>query len=230
MIVVIQCAARKRKDAGYLRKEGDLPILIVADPAKAPSHDGLAYAHPDDISNNGVSWRDALVQYNSAPGNNPLGLLPAYKLYENPAYLRLAEHQGTDRMYILSAGWGLIRADFLTPQYDVTFSTVVRKGTPYKFRHKQDAYADFRHMPSGSDEPVIFFGSKDYVPLFCRLTHGTKACRTVYYNSSVQPEAHGCTLIEFSTSTRTNWHYECVSAFLQGKLDLNPSKRPFLGF
>jgi hypothetical protein len=220
VIAVIQCAARKRKDAGYLKNGHNVPVMIVADPARAPSRDGLAYARPDDLSDTGVSWRDAIVQYNSAPGNNPLSLLPACQLYENPAYLRLAEHQGTDRMYILSAGWGLIRADFLTPQYDVTFSAAVRKESPYKYRRKQDVYADFRHMPSGIDEPVIFFGGKDYIPLFCRLTQGIKGSRTVYYNSSLRPEAPGCELAEFATSTRTNWHYECVSAYLQGKLSV----------
>jgi hypothetical protein len=222
MIAVIQCAARKREDAGYLRNENGVPVMIIADPSKTPLDDSIAYAHPDDLSTNGVSWRDALLRYNAAPGNNPLGLLAAYELYSNPTYLRLKEHLGTDRTYILSAGWGLIRADFLTPQYDVTFSMAVKKDAPHKYRGKQDAYADFRCMPSGIDEPVIFFGGKDYVPLFCTLTQGIKGCKTVYYNSSRPPEAHGCKLVEFSTRTRTNWHYECVSAFLQGQLNLKP--------
>ena len=221
MIAVIQCAARKREDAGYLRMKDGTPVMIVADPAKAPTGDGLVYARPDDLSDTGASWREVLLQYNAAPDSNPLGLLKAYELYENWTYRRLAEHSGTERMFILSAGWGLIRSDFLTPQYDVTFSGAMKKGAPYKYRRKQDAYADFRHMPSGIDEPVVFFGGKDYVRLFCTLTQGIKGRRTVCYNSSQPPEAPGCALVEFPTSTRTNWHYECVSAFLQGQLDLN---------
>jgi hypothetical protein len=220
MIAVTQCAARKCVDAGYLRNEDGERIMIVADPSKAPSNDGLVYARPDDLSGTGVSWRKTLDHYNTAPGNNPLGLVAAYKLYDNPAYQRLAKHLGIEKMYILSAGWGLIRADFLTPHYDVTFSTAVKRGAPYKYRRKDSHYADFKQMPSDSDEPVVFFGGKDYVPQFATLTQGVKTRRTVYYNSRVPPEAPGCKLINFSTTTKTNWHYGCVDAFIEGRLDL----------
>jgi hypothetical protein len=30
---------------------------------------------------------------------------------------------GLENVYVLSASWGLIRADFLTPYYDITFSS-----------------------------------------------------------------------------------------------------------
>jgi hypothetical protein len=36
--------------------------------------------------------------------------------------VRLVEKFGIEKVFILSAGWGLIRADFLTPNYDITFS------------------------------------------------------------------------------------------------------------
>ena len=42
------------------------------------------------------------------------------------------------------AGWGLIPAAFLTPQYDITFTTAVRKKAAYKLRKKADRYEDFR--------------------------------------------------------------------------------------
>ena len=50
------------------------------------------------------------------------GLLPAWQLYENPVYELLKNHCGLKRLYILSAGWGLITAGFLTPCYDITFT------------------------------------------------------------------------------------------------------------
>ena len=53
---------------------------------------------------------------------SPFGLLPAYQLYENSTYNRLVDRFGLSNVYILSAGWGLIPADFLTPHYDITFS------------------------------------------------------------------------------------------------------------
>jgi hypothetical protein len=48
--------------------------------------------------------------------------MPAFQLYQNEAYRRLADKVGTQKLYILSAGWGLIGAMFLTPSYDITFT------------------------------------------------------------------------------------------------------------
>lgn len=81
-----------------------------------PGNDVL-YQHPDDMSDYGWTWREALLKYNQDRPTNPLGLLPAWQLYDNPAYGRLAERVGIEKMFILSAGWGLIRGDFLTPYY-----------------------------------------------------------------------------------------------------------------
>ncbi|NHN90962.1 hypothetical protein [Acetobacter sicerae] len=219
MIAVIQCAARKRKDAGYLKRDDGTKVMIVADPAKASSEEGIAFSRPDDFSSSGLSWRDILTQYNAKPGNNPLGLLPAYQLYENPVYVSLANYVGIEKLYILSAGWGLIRADFLTPQYDITFSKSVKKSAPFKYRSKNDPFDDFRSIPSDTEEPITFFGGKDYLPLFCKLTKGLRGTKTIYYNSRNEPDARCCNLIEFPTRTRTNWHYECVNAFIEGRLD-----------
>jgi len=95
------------------------------------------YARPDDRSDTGTLWRDVLLKYNREPDGNPLGLYPAHQLYENKAYWRLADELGVQNVYILSAGWGLIRADFLTPYYDITFSL---SADAYKRRRKADRY------------------------------------------------------------------------------------------
>ena len=80
-----------------------------------------------------------LVRYNEAPGNNPLSLLPAFELYERDTYRALVKRFGIDKAYILSAGWGLIPASFLTPCYDVTFAA---NADDWKRRRKRDAYND----------------------------------------------------------------------------------------
>ena len=81
-------------------------------------HDArYVYAHPDDLSDSGITWRERLLRYNRQPGTNPLGLLRAWELYQNAVYSRLVRTYGIERVYILSAGWGLITADFLTPNY-----------------------------------------------------------------------------------------------------------------
>lgn len=214
MIAVIQCAATKRADAGCYRDRQNRPVLFVTDPSKAPASDRCVYARPDDVAEGNASWRDLLAQYNKTPLNNPFGLLAAIDLYENDVYRQLAAKVGRGSIYILSAGWGLITADFLTPAYDITFSAAA---DAYKRRRRTDCYRDLC-MLTATDQPVMVFGGKDYVPLFCELTKHVTGPRTVVYNSARQPAAPGCLLQRFDTSTRTNWHYECVRAFVLGTL------------
>ena len=218
MIFVIQCAGSKRHGAGSLTRGDGSPVMFVAKPAEMPDHHHpeYVYAHPDDISEYGESWRRRLLDYNENPGSNPLGLLPAWQLYLNPAYSRLVETYGPDRVYVLSAGWGLINSEFLTPPYDVTFSA--KRGTGMK----RDASTHFRDLcliPEECREPIVFFGGKSYLPLFCELTRPFDCRKIVFYNSSNPPHAPGCELRRFKTQLRTNWHYQCAQQFMDGAID-----------
>lgn len=217
MMVVIQCAASKRADAGHLRTVDGRPVLIVAEPELAPSTSSVAYACPDGDAGEGdnQSWRQILVRYNHAPGNNPLGLLPAYELYANDIYRRLVDRFGLANTFILSAGWGLIGASFLTPAYDITFSAAAE---PYKRRKKGSRYRDLQMVPTDSTDEIVYLGGKDYLPLFCSLSSRLRGARTVFYNSGTAPVAPGCSLKLFKTTTRTNWHYECANALLRSDL------------
>jgi hypothetical protein len=215
MIVVIQCAASKRADAGSLRTADGRNVLFVADPDKAPPVNGLVHARPDDAAEDGRTWREQLVAYNEA-GLNPLGLSTAYELYENPAYRQLVNKLAVGKVFILSAGWGLIRADFLTPLYDITFASAVKKAAPWKHRRRTDSYSDLRQLPETSSDDIVFLGGKDYVPLFCQLTSNAAGERVVFYNSDTPPPAPGCRLERFHTTTRTNWHYECARSLMAG--------------
>jgi hypothetical protein len=215
MIAVIQCAATKRPDAGHLVTAAGKPVYFVADPEAAPVAPTCVYARPDDLSDSGASWRSVLLAYNKAPNENPLGLYSAYELYQNKVYERLADNYKVENVYILSAGWGLIRADFLTPNYDITFSPIADL---YKKRRKTDQYNDFNMLTSDTDQVILFFGGKDYLPLFGRLTDTIRSTKIVFYNSSSAPRLNGCTLRRFETATRTNWHYECANALLDGMI------------
>ena len=219
MIVVIQCAARKQHDAGSLRTPDERHVLFVAKPDAddAESSGSQVYARPDDKSDWGESWRSVLQEYNANQDNNPFGLLQAWSLYKEKTYGLLLDHCGPDRLYILSAGWGLIRSDFLTPDYDITFSSHPKVAV-YKRRRTHDVYYDFNMLPSDLAEPITFFGGKAYVSAFCNLTSNLKRPRYVWYNSKKKPAAPGCTLKRFHTTTRTNWHYECARAYVEGKL------------
>jgi hypothetical protein len=215
VIVVIQCAATKRPDAGFLKLRGGKKVMFVAQPAYTPLNNGYHFARPDDLSDEGTSWRDVLVRYNDTPSANVLELWPAYKLYANPVYGQLVDHFGLDDIYILSAGWGLIQASFLTPNYDITFTAAAEN---YKRRKKSDNYLDACMLENDSSDPIVFLGGNAYLPLFCNLTRSSMAPRTVFYNSVRAPEAPGCEVKRFATTTRTNWHYECAKALIEGKL------------
>jgi hypothetical protein len=144
-----------------------------------------------------------------------LGLLPAFELYENNIYRALVRRFGVANTYIISAGWGMINAAFLTPSYDITFSV-----SPEKLvrRRNGDCYHDFCMLPDDAEEPVVFFGSKEYVPLFAALTRSVKGQKTVFYNSKQAPSAPRCVVKRYRTRTRTNWQYECALAFLRGDI------------
>ena len=218
MIVVIQCAARKAADAGHLRTQDGRRVMFVANPDLAPRDGDCIYARPDDVAETGTSWRTVLRQYNENPGDNRLGLLPAWRLYRNPTYEILAERCGLDRLYILSAGWGLIPADFLTPNYDITFSAG-QNVQKFKRRRRHDTYRDFRMLSTNTSEPILFFGGKDYIRLFCRLTADLASQRTVFY-AGREPAAPGCRVQPFG-KPYTNWHYQCAKAYVEENTQLN---------
>jgi len=74
-------------------------------------------------------------------------------------------------------------------------------------------------LPAATDESIIFFGSKAYVPSFCFLTKESLCEKTVFYNTGEAPEAPGCFLKKFEDAKRdTNWQYDCANAFLDGAL------------
>lgn len=211
MIVVIQCAAKKSPQAGNLLTSSGKNVFFVADPTLAPVREGMVYARPDDIAENGNSWREKLLKYNESPGENPLGLLPSWQLYGNGTYEMLMDKFGTKSLYILSAGWGLISAEFLTPDYDITFRASVDE---YKRRRKSDYYNDIKMLDNPNSEPIAFFGGKDYISLFCELTKSVKGPKTIFFNSATPPNTPGCARKRFITKTRTNWHYECAKALI----------------
>ncbi|MGE0005372.1 MAG: hypothetical protein AB7S92_07250 [Parvibaculaceae bacterium] len=214
MIIVIQCAGKKQPNAGMMKTSDGRPVYFVGDPDRAPD-DGMQYAHPEDISDTGEPWRDRVWAYNQTEPTNPLGLLPAYKLYGASAYGELVRHFGVDKVYILSAGWGLISATFLTPLYDITF---LGQADAWKRRRNSDCYNDFCMLPSNVTEPIVFLGGKDYVLLFGKLTQTIDAPKTIFYRSASKPDLAHCHAVKFHTIRSTNWHYECAAALIRGSI------------
>lgn len=224
MNIVIVCADGKEDHAGYLRQQDGRKVKFVADPdsacrAESSCNESYVYARPDDISDVGVSWTETLHQYNETPEYNPLGLLPAWELYSNPTYKYLARKHGTERLYILSGAWGLISATFLTPMYNITFSTG-KHVKLYQRRKAEDCYGKFCRLPANTVEPVVFFGGKDYVDFFCSLTSDIKAKRYIFHKSHDAPSDPGCQPIKFKPKHQGVWYYECARAFIDGDISL----------
>ena len=231
-IVVIQCAGKKRPCAGTFLSSNREKVRFVANPEAAPK-DGACYAHPDDNAGDGQTWRRKLWHYNEQKkGSISRELLPAWKLYSNFVYEMLFESLGAERFFLLSPAWGLIRADFLIPNYDITFSNNAPKGNRWgindekvikkiiKRTRRNDArFKDCSMLPNETTAPVLYMGGKDYQNLFDKLTRNIKAERFVFYNSKIVPKFPGCTPVRFKTRRRQNWQYECAEEFLAGNLE-----------
>jgi hypothetical protein len=200
--------------------------LFVAHPELAPPSSDYLYARPDDRSPDERTWRERLRRYNETEIiSNPLRLLPAYQLYANQVYRQLVDTFGLDRVFILSAGWGLIPASYLTPLYDITFS---QSADPWQRRSKRDGFPTDSQMLPADDEETIFLGGKDYLPQFCELMPRSHGPVTVYFSSKVPPECNRkFTLRCYSTVGWTNWHYACAKDLIAQRLqrDSAPARR-----
>ena len=75
-------------------------------------------------------------------------------------------------------------------------------------------------LPQELKDPIVFFGGRSYVPLFCELTRPFNCRKIVLYNSVTHPSAPGCELKRFITTGRTNWHYQCANQFIEGGIEI----------
>lgn len=233
MKVILQCASRKREDAGYFRWKGER-VKFVARPGSAPHDAGVLYARPDDaMPGGGGSWRDHLARYNQRArynegSTNPDSLLRAADLYQPPVFSRLAEAHGRTNFFILSAGWGLVRGDYLLPDYDTTFSHVPAADR-WKRRTRTDTYADFNHLAEpgavAPGESVFFCGGGAYLGLLRTLIERLPISVTAYRRvpdgaptggdlpaGGVRPGS--IWFVDFPTRRRTNWHYDCAETLV----------------
>lgn len=218
MKIVIQCAGSKFPDAPSFRTNNGQLVKFVAKPDMAPIEEGVSFAHPDDQSDNGQTWRQRLVVYNQDEKENPLKLKRAYQLYQPEIYRKLVNHFGISQIFILSAGWGLIPANFWIPTYDITFSAAANN--LYR-RRINDQYNDFCIIDNDNEEDIVFLGGKDYVQLFCNLTKELKGQKIILYRSNTCPNvAVGYKCIQFQTNVNTNWHYGCAKQLIAGELSI----------
>lgn len=218
MKIVIQCAGEKKSNAGCLKTTDNRNILFVAQSYLSASNKDYVYKSPNDLTEKGTTWMDELINYNKQ-NNNYLNLLPAFELYKNSIYRDLVKKYGAENIFILSAGWGLIRADFLTPKYNITFSNSKNVNIEFK-RNKKDIYNDLCLIPLDLTDDLIFLGGIDYQHLFNKLTTNYKGKRIVFYNSINYPNLKNCEIIKFNTTQKTNWHYTCAKKLIAGDIKI----------
>ena len=228
MKVVIQCAASKRDhDGGFTTGSGEKLLFVAAPELCVSVPPGMRYARPDDPcgEEKAGTWRDMLKRYNEQP-DNPCKLLRAADLYSpkehefRNLYRELADAFGWDNLFILSAGLGLIRAGFWTPDYKVTFSAQVKKEESWTWRNSkasQPLWHDFNHLCEtqiGQDEPIHFFGGKDYLPTFYTLLETLPGKKIVHYMGRVV-EHSGFKYKEYKGPEKNRtWHYRAAKDFL----------------
>ena len=225
-IVVIQCASQKNPGAIDFTLEGKR-VEFVAQPNLAPTTSKLLYVRPDDRRPGGDgTWRDLVIQANSKIERSNQ-FVTAARLYRNSAYEKLLSVFGEKRLYILSAGWGLVRASYHLPDYDITFRNMAKE-EKYKQRRQMDPYLDFNHLLDDygamCEIPICFFGGDTYRPLFASLLQPLRGSKSVFYRvpplpgavphqfEALNPEI-GFHNVPFPTSRLTNWQYECAEAF-----------------
>ena len=153
---------------------------------------------------------------------NPLGLLPAYRLYRPRTHPELYQEAvrilGAQHVYILSAGWGLVRASYLLPCYDITFS---HQADRYKRRGARDVYHDFAHLDEVGRKQVVFFGGMSYHGTLVNLTKQVRlADKALFFNSAQEPDLPGWRTKPYPSRGKTNWHYPCLAEFLRGDLEI----------
>jgi hypothetical protein len=215
LITAIQCASSKSPRARGLHARDGREVRFVAHPEIAPRVAGVLWAHPDGPAEEpDLTWRQ-YVGLANARNDTGLGLLPAYELYAPSQYRHLATTFGTDKVLIFSAGWGLVRATFLLPDYDITFS---KQAEPYKVRRASDLFEDFVQLEPSDPGPLVFLGGEEYRERMKKLTRSYGQGKVSFVRAEPgtpgvpKRGVDGWTTIPFPTARKTNWHYECADA------------------
>jgi len=236
MVIITQCAGSKNNTnkCGFFKTEDGKKVIFVANLKLVPEEEkkeDVIFAHPDDsykISENEIlTYREALVRYNkNQRDENPYSLCDALSLYKPPIYQRLKNLNKNITVYILSAGWGLVRGSFLLPHYDITFSSK-SKVEKYKRRKlSEKSFNDFNHLKEDRKElslneyKIYVFITTNYLDLFYKLMKEIDVSEnqiTIFHlsNNILKKEKFNYELL--NNAQRTNWHYTALEKFLSAK-------------
>lgn len=225
--IIISCAASKSKKANSLIDASGKEIIFVANPNSLKDKFGKClYFKPDDlIPGKNITWRSYLLDYN-LNGNNHLYFSKAADLYEPPRFLsiysELVDSFGRENVFILSAGWGLIRSDFLLPYYNITFSKSKKIDPGFK-RKKDDPFLDFNFLIEDlrSQDEIHFLGGDDYTDLFYSLTGNIMNKKTIHYvkENIIKKDGYEYCKYKMKTKDYRVWVYLCATDLIKDNLN-----------
>jgi tetratricopeptide (TPR) repeat protein len=216
LVFVICCSGSKTKD-NFIYNSNSQSVKFVASPEKAPC-DGALYCRPDDkISGTDKTWRDLVLEQNHPD------LVKAYCLYKNNVYRGL--HKTFERFYIFSAGWGIIRSDFMLPAYNITFANAPE----WEKRKKDMQWNDFNHLKDDAanfapGDKIMLLAGSGYIGHFCDMTKSISNKKIIIHKGPDIPESDGFEYRHYETPRRTNWFYEVAENFIQA-VDQQRQKR-----
>lgn len=203
--VVIICSSKKKKS--NFDEYPDIKFNAVPN--------DINEFHPDDlIPNTKINWREYLVNH-----QNDENLLYAFDLYSRKEYRCLYE-KFKKSLYILSAGWGLVEAEFKLPNYDITFSSTANETTKRsKEINEEPIYNDYKQLNASENEEIIFIGSPNYIPLFIEITKDLTNRKIIYWKNKTLKRIAPNDTFEyryFNTNINTNWYYELANKITNG--------------
>jgi hypothetical protein len=234
-IPVLVCSSGKTEKDFLSRKllYNGQSYKFVAAPNEV-HQDGVIFQKPDDkIPGEDRTWRD-LVKDQNHPD-----LVPAYELYRPSMCLDIYKnlyHEFGNRFYIFSAGWGIIRADFKIPGYDITYSTDPDIPEYAKRKKDDEGWWDINHLTVDAlkfetDSEVILFAGADYVFPFCDMAKSIFCPKKILYKDAKVLEDQLAFIKErnfiFEPSTTPlcrNWFYKAAEEFLADFIKANPVK------
>jgi hypothetical protein len=215
--IIISCC--DRKNGGPLIHNGEV-INFVSHVDQVVPNDEM-YFHPDDlVPNEDITWRELVRQQGL---NNNLQL--AHELYRPSIYNSLFQNYGND-LFIISAGWGIIRADYRLPKYNVTFSNT-NIIPNYARRNHGDIFHDCNHLEGiEANERIIVIAGSDYVLPFCQLTEDLPNEKIIIYknqnllNNNPYLDNNNFQFQNYQTNRRTNWHYEFAERLMKNEIEI----------
>lgn len=149
------------------------------------------------------------------------GLIEAYKLYKNKNY-QLAYNYYKDNLYIYSALFGLINAEYKLCSYNATFSKTSPKGplSPEIVVNKDTLLYDFGSDIGNKDLPIDIVVSKNYIkPLLNTLMKYVKSDREIRIHSKSEDTFNmakknnyftNIKYIKYNYKQGTNVHYTII--------------------